>query len=108
MNDMLVTCPTCKGAREMMKLGGMFGKCNLCHGSGKIKHSDLPVIKPIVAAENVAALITKVGEAIPWSGNTGQSVKAVPVEAIQEAKPIEETLKVERKKAIYKRKTTAA
>ena len=36
MDDVKVTCPTCRGAREMMKLGGMMGKCNLCLGDGRV------------------------------------------------------------------------
>ena len=107
MDDAKVTCPTCRGAKEMMKLGGMIGKCNLCHGSGKINHCDLPVIKEIVPAENVGELVKRVGEAVPWSGNKTQSVKATPAQEVQKPQPIEETLKVERKKALYKRKPTS-
>jgi DnaJ-class molecular chaperone len=104
MDDAKVTCPTCRGAKEMMKLGGMIGKCNLCHGSGKINHCDLPVIREILPAENVGELVKRVGEAVPW---TGKSSKAVPAQEIQKPQPIQDTIKVERKKAIYKRKTTA-
>ena len=104
MEESKVTCPTCRGAREMMKLGGMMGKCNLCHGTGKINHCDLPVIKEIIPAENVGELVKRVGEAIPWTGKSSKPVKAEPV---QEPQPIQDTIKVERKKALYKRKTTA-
>lgn len=105
MDDKLVTCPTCRGAREMMKLGGIMGKCNLCTGTGKIKHSEVPMLKEIVPAENIGELIKKVGEAIPWSG---KSSKPVTVEPIQEPQPIQDTIKVERNRALYKRKTTTA
>lgn len=94
MSDMQVTCPTCRGAKEMLKLGGMVGKCNRCHGVGQIKHSDLPVMQVIVPAENVTELVSKVGEAIPWTKSE-----------VQKPEPIEDTIKVDRKKAIYKRKT---
>lgn len=105
MDDMTVTCPTCRGAQEMMKLGGMSGKCNLCKGKGTILHRDLPVIKPIVPAENVTELVQQVMEAIPWSGTNAKLVTDAPVEPVQQPQPIHDTIKIERKKAIYKRKT---
>lgn len=107
MEDTKVTCPTCRGAREMMKLGGMMGKCNLCEGTGKINHSDLPAIKEIIRAQHVEEFVKRVGEAIPWTGNKMQSVKAVPAQEVQKPQSIQDTIKVERKKALYKRKTTA-
>ena len=107
MDDNKVTCPICRGAKEMMKLGGMIGKCNLCHGEGRVNHSQVPKPKPIIPQENVGEVVKRVGEAIPWTGNKTQSVKATPAQEVQKPQPIEETLKVERKKALYKRKPTS-
>lgn len=106
MSDTKVTCPSCRGAREVMKLGGMIGKCNLCEGVGKINYADFPVIKPIVPVEDVSETVKRVGEAIPWTGN--KDSKPVVAHEVQKPQPIQDTIKVERKKAdIYKRKTTA-
>ena len=89
----------------MMKLGGMVGKCNLCAGVGKIKEIDLPKPRIIEPVENVTEVVQRVGEAIPWTGTSTKPVEAKPIEPVQVPQPIETTIKVERKKALYKRKT---
>jgi DnaJ-class molecular chaperone len=38
-------CPTCLGAKNVMKIGGMKGKCNTCHGSGFIKETQEKIKK---------------------------------------------------------------
>lgn len=33
-------CPTCNGARRVMKLGGMTGSCQTCKGNGFVKEEN--------------------------------------------------------------------
>ena len=32
-----VTCPSCRGSRKVMKLGGMTGNCDVCKGQGTVE-----------------------------------------------------------------------
>jgi hypothetical protein len=105
MDDVKVTCPTCRGAREMMKLGGIMGKCNLCLGDGQVNFSQVPVPQEIVPAEDIGELVARVGEAIPWTTELLEAKQPVTAVEVQKPEPIEATLRVEKKKAIYKRKT---
>ena len=36
-NYKYVPCGTCRGAKFMMKLGGIYGECNTCEGTGEVK-----------------------------------------------------------------------
>lgn len=86
-----VRCPACLGAKKVPKLGGMIGECNTCVGKGTILA--INVFKPaIVTLEQVIAkeLISQVSEALPVSN--------VPLEPE----------KVEKKKALYRRKTSSS
>lgn len=96
-----ITCPTCRGAKVMLKLGGMTGDCNLCSGSGKIKACDLP--KPAIHVQEIpfCEVVKQVAQSLPHTETKPVTVEAVPV---QKPQPIEETLKVDRRKAIYKHK----
>lgn len=82
-----VRCPACRGTKKVPKLGGIIGDCNTCNGEGQIKAADMPVaVAPVVvtpAAEVVQAV----------------SVCA-PSEIIAPAKDV----RIDPKKAIYKRK----
>lgn len=83
-----IRCPACRGAKKVPKLGGMIGACNTCNGKGTILASDKP--KPVaVAVEDVAAkeLISAVADSVPAS-----SVEVEP------------QIKIDGKKALYKRK----
>ena len=94
----LVRCPSCRGSKKVAKLGGVIGDCNTCDGEGKIKACDKPV--PVIA------------ESLPM---TSELIKAtaqcVPVEiehkASIETLPVTEPVKVDGKRAIYKRKTAS-
>ena len=37
---MLIKCPSCKGAKKVIKLGLMEGDCNTCAGTGVIKQEE--------------------------------------------------------------------
>lgn len=41
---MLIKCPSCKGAKKVVKLGLMEGDCNTCEGAGVIKKEE-PEVK---------------------------------------------------------------
>lgn len=83
MSDM-IRCPACRGSKKVAKLGGIIGDCNMCDGDGRIATKEKA--KPVVAVVDAEAseLIKAVSEAI--------------------AAPIPEPVKVDAKRAIYKRK----
>ena len=87
-----VRCPSCRGAKKVPKLGGMIGECNTCSGKGTILLADKPV-KVEVTIEDVISqeLINAVAD-------------SVPATSIEVLKPIEQNVKIDPKKALYKRK----
>ena len=50
----MVRCPACRGAKKVMKLGGLEGDCNTCLGKGEIAE-----LKPFVAQTVAATKIKK-------------------------------------------------
>jgi hypothetical protein len=90
-----VRCPACRGAKKVPKLGGMIGECNTCSGKGTILAVDKP--KPVIVepVESQADIIKAVAEALPVS--TFEPV----------ALPEEPQIKIDGKKALYKRKAVA-
>lgn len=88
-----VRCPSCRGAKKVPKLGGIIGECNTCRGKGNILASDKPrpVIAPVV--EPVAEVIAAVADCI----------------TVTDTKPVanESDIKVDAKRAIYKRKSAS-
>lgn len=87
-----VRCPSCRGAKKVPKLGGVIGECNTCNGDGKIKAIDKPVNVVNEPAPELNDLIRATAEALP-----------VAVEEL----PVSEAIKVDGKRAIYKRKKSA-
>ena len=86
-----VRCPACRGAKKVAKLGGMIGECSTCSGKGTILEADKP--KPVlVQIDNTQAeLIKAVAESVP----------ATTIEPIAIVEPV---VKIDPKKALYKRK----
>lgn len=83
-----IRCPSCRGAKKVPKLGGIIGKCNTCDGKGTILAVDKP--KPVEAIE------------LPVVGDIVNAVAdSVPVTTI------EPDVKVNPKRALYKRKTVS-
>lgn len=80
-----VRCPACRGAKKVPKLGGMIGECNTCSGKGTIFAVDK--VKPVAVevVEVNADIIKAVSDAVPVS-------------------TVEPDVKVDGKKALYKRK----
>ncbi len=93
-----VRCPACRGAKKVPKLGGIIGECNTCSGKGTILAVDKP--KPVIAeaVESNVDIIKAVSEAIPFKAKE----EFVPLCASEPTKDIQ--VKVDPKKAIYKRK----
>lgn len=85
-----IRCPSCRGAKKVPKLGGMIGECNTCNGTGAINSCDKPV--PVIAEviESPDTLIKAVADSMPAQ--------------IVEAPLVEQDVKVDPKKAIYRRK----
>jgi len=44
---MLTKCPSCKGAKKMIKLGGMEGDCNKCSGAGYVSKEEEVKTEPV-------------------------------------------------------------
>jgi hypothetical protein len=89
-----IRCPACRGAKKVPKLGGMIGECNTCVGKGSILLADKPV-KVEVTIEDVISkeLINAVADCVPASSVT-------PIAS-------QPDIKIDGKKALYKRKTAA-
>jgi hypothetical protein len=87
-----VRCVACRGAKQVMKLGCVMGNCGLCKGIGEIDECDVPVMIKAAEAVNVVNIIKQVEQ-------------AVPVEAEELKVPSDVDVKVDGKRAIYKRKT---
>lgn len=109
-----IRCPSCRGAKRVPKLGGMIGDCNTCIGKGTILAVDKP--KPAVVVDNSSAdsaVIAAVSNAVDDSPFTGgfiidpSGAKTILGKKSQSSKPEpikEEVLKIDPKKAVYKRK----
>jgi len=95
MTEQTVRCPSCRGAKKVPKLGGMIGECNTCVGVGKINVCDKVKIVS-VDADSIAShnIIEAVATAIPFNPTVIEPVAAIPIPVI----------KVDPKKALYKRK----
>lgn len=89
-----IRCPSCRGAKKMPKLGGMVGECNTCVGKGTI----LAVDKPKKVEVTIEDVISK--ELINAVSDCKQVSNVEPL-------PVESQVKVDPKKAIYKRKKSA-
>lgn len=120
-----VRCPACRGSKKVPKLGGMIGECNTCRGKGTILAEHKPV-KVEVTLEDVISkeLINAVAQAVPAE----RIIKNAPVEgnvprediekAVKQvsddkfvvevlnpvALPEEPQIKIDGKRALYKRK----
>lgn len=94
----IVRCPACRGSKKVPKLGGMIGECNTCTGKGTILSADKP--KPVVVEEvqSQAEIITAVANALPVSSEPELPVPEEPYINI----------KIDGKKALYKRKTATS
>lgn len=47
----VITCPSCKGAKKVMKLGGMSGNCDVCKGQGTVKKEEPVKLKAVTLEE---------------------------------------------------------
>lgn len=97
-----IRCPNCFGAKQVMKLGAMMGDCNTCNGKGSILESERPIAVVAPVIEPVKDIIKAVSEAIPVSTVDDKFT----VEVLKPL-PEEPAIKVDGKKALYKRKTVA-
>ncbi len=90
-----IRCPNCRGMRQVAKLGGMMGDCNMCLGQGQINAVDKP--KPVIVEpiEVTSDIISQVANVVP---------AAIEHKAEIETLPAEPQIKIDPKKAIYKRK----
>ncbi len=96
-----IRCPSCRGAKKVPKLGGMIGECNTCIGKGTILLADKPAKPEPVSLEDVISkeLINAVADSVPASDISHPQDELL----IQDAPDV----KIDGKKALYKRKTAA-
>jgi RecJ-like exonuclease len=101
-----VRCPSCRGAKKVPKLGGMIGECNTCKGSGTILACDkpklvvaevLPVVEDVIAAVSDCVTSTNVDIYLKAEEKLLHNIS-------EDAFPLVEPIKVDPKKALYKRK----
>lgn len=102
-----IRCPNCRGMKQVAKLGGMMGDCNLCLGTGSVTEKPKPVI--VEAVEPVNDIVKRVADCVPTTTLELKEDEGLPtdkqlaeIQAIQEGK--ETQIKVDPKRAIYKRK----
>jgi hypothetical protein len=97
-----IRCPACRGAKKVPKLGGMIGECNTCSGKGTILAVDKP--KPVIVepVETNIDIIKAVAEAVPVSTVEPDKFTVEVLKPV--ALPEEPQIKVDGKKALYKRK----
>lgn len=102
-----VRCFACKGRRVVTKLGGITGDCDLCKGSGKVDKTVNDEHKPmsIVAVIQEPIAISPLSEDVSIIKQVSECVetKVDRVEKKEEQKAVAD-IKVDRRKAIYKRK----
>lgn len=91
-----IRCPNCRGAKQVAKLGGMIGDCNLCLGEGNINAEDKPkpvIIEPVEPASDVIKQVAGIA-----------AIKIEKAKPVEDVLPEEPQVKVNPKKALYKRK----
>ena len=94
-----VRCPNCRGMKQVAKLGGMMGDCNMCNGVGQINAVDKPkpvLIEPVEAASDI---ISQVANVAPIS-----DLDCVMVPTGKDELPIEPQIKVDPKRTAYRKK----
>jgi hypothetical protein len=96
--DDKVRCPSCKGAKKVPKLGGMIGECNTCSGNGTILAVDKPQTVIVSEESNDKEILKAVASSVPAS-----NLDCVPLCA----PAIKQDVKVDAKKALYRRKSAA-
>ncbi len=90
-----IRCPNCRGSKKVAKIGGMIGDCNACLGTGSINAEDKPKPVLIEPIEQVTSIINQVADCVP------ASELSRPVGEVIIDDPL---IKVDPKRAIYKRK----
>lgn len=91
-----IRCSNCRGAKQVAKLGGMLGDCNLCLGTGSINVADKqkPVtIEPVAPATEIIKQVASVA-----------AIRIDDKQKVEDVLPEEPQIKVDPKKAIYRRK----
>ncbi len=115
-----VRCPSCRGAKQVPKLGGMIGDCNLCSGKGTVLEiAKAPVIASVSDADVIKSTKRAVNEIVIDRAETQIQVDRfnqanmkilndIADKACPPAIKPDDTMKLDIKKTIYKRKTSIA
>ena len=95
MSEEKCRCPSCRGSKQVPKLGGMYGDCNTCQGTGQILVKDMPVAVVHAVITPAKLVINAVAECLPATTIDDDIVLPANVDS---------QIKVDAKKALYKRK----
>ncbi len=104
----LIRCPSCRGRKQVEKLGGVLGDCNTCKGEGKIKGIDRP-LPPMsnhdaVYGKAKDAIIEATSRAVPSQVDPLESetvVKGIDSPKMSEA--FNDVTRPVKKRAVFKR-----
>ena len=96
-----IRCSHCRGGKQVAKLGGMMGDCNLCAGTGLMNVSDRAQSVVNAPVENPSDLIKAV------AGVAAIKLEKPAIEAVEIEQPAMIQPKIDPKKAIYKRKASS-
>lgn len=112
--DELIRCNACRGTKQVAKLGGIFGDCNTCNGTGKIKAIDKPV--PVIAVQS--ELVNDIIEATERVSvdvidtqdivSPKRTIEPVQIDVVKEVAELPEpVVKKATSRKVFKRKKTA-
>jgi len=113
MSEELVRCPSCRGRKQVEKLGGVLGDCNTCVGEGKIKLCDkpLPPLSQHDAVYGDKNVIDAVSKVMPnpidhLESEASRLLDDVIVEPVIqiETKSVAKKVNASGKRAVFKRK----
>lgn len=104
-----VRCPACRGAKKIPKLGGMVGECNTCNGTGQINATDKPKPVEVIADVISKELINAVADCVPATTVEKVSITIQNDQYLEAGYTDDGDLKVkiDGKRALYKRKTAS-
>lgn len=112
----LIRCPSCRGRKQVEKLGGVIGECNTCKGDGKIKQCDKPSPPmsnhdAVYGSANKVDIVAATARAVPNQVDPLESAQSklqdetTPEPILEvESKSVVKRLNAQGKRAVFKRK----
>lgn len=97
-----IRCVNCRGSKQVAKLGGMIGDCNLCSGTGLIDSADRMKSPVNEVSAPIQDIIKQVANVAPKAIRIEKNKATSDDNAIVLDEP---QIKINPKKALYKKKT---